>query len=126
FSNNCFKVRMDKIRPDGSARTKVSDGGSNCTPMGFEQSGDADPGFSSDGKTIYSSRGFPREPAGAPSGMNLTERRLYALSSDAWYPGKPETDLSLPSQPDCIEGVPKGSPDGKRVLLFRFCLEGAA
>ena len=53
--------------------------------------------------------------------MNLTERRLYAVSSEPWFPGKPETDLSLPSEPSCIEGVPKGSPDGKRVLLFRAC-----
>ena len=47
------------------------------------------------------------------------ERKLYAFTSDAWYPGKPETDLSLASEPVCIGGVPKGSPDGKRVLLVR-------
>ena len=117
-TDNCFKVRLDKIRPDGSARTKVTDGGPNCTPAGMEQSGDADPGFSADGKTIYSSRGFPRAPAGLPG---QTERRLYAFSSGAWTPGKVERDLSLPSAPDCVEGVPKGSPDGKRVLLFRAC-----
>jgi Tol biopolymer transport system component len=117
----CFKVRIDKIRPDGTARTQVTDGGPNCTPPGMEQSGDADPGFSADGLTIYSSRGFPRAPAGATA--SLTERKLYAFSSDAWYPGKPETDLSLPSEPSCIEGVPKASPDGKRVLLFRACFD---
>jgi Tol biopolymer transport system component len=119
--NGCFKVRTDKIRPDGSSRTQVSDGGPNCTPPGFEQSGDADPGWSSDGKTIYSSRGFPVPPANGPPGS--TERKLYAFSSDAWYPGKPEMDLSLPSQPSCIEGVPKGSPDGEYVLLFRICFD---
>ena len=118
FTNNCFKTRLDKIRPDGTARTQVTDGGPNCTPSGMEQSGDADPGFSADGKTIYSSRGFPRAPAGMPT---RTERRLYSFSSDAWTPGKVETDLSLPSAPDCIEGVPKGSPDDTRVLLFRAC-----
>jgi hypothetical protein len=118
FTNNCYKVRLDKIRPDGTARTKVTDGGPNCTPGGMEQSGDADPGFSADGRTIYSSRGFPRSPAGLPG---RTERRLYSFSSDAWTPGKVETDLSLPSAPDCVEGVPKGSPDGTRVLLFRAC-----
>ncbi len=118
FANNCFKVRLDKIRPDGTARTQVTDGGPNCTPMGMEQSGDADPGFSADGRTIYSSRGFPRAPAPPLGG---TERRLYSFSSDAWTTGKVETDLSLPSAPDCIEGVPKGSPDGTRVLLFRAC-----
>lgn len=118
YSNNCFKARLDKIRADGSHRTKVTDGGPNCTPPGMEQNGDADPGFSADGKTIYSSRGFPRAPAGLPG---ATERRLYAFSSGAWVPGKAERDLSLPSAPDCIEGVPKGSPDGKRVLLFRAC-----
>ncbi len=118
YTNNCFKVRLDKIRPDGTARTQVDDGGPNCTPNGMEQSGDADPGFSADGKTIYNSRGFPRAPAGMPT---ATERRLYSFSSDAFTPGKVETDLSLASAPDCIEGVPKGSPDGTRVLLFRAC-----
>lgn len=123
-TNNCFKVRLDKIRPDGTDRTQVTDGGPNCTPSGKEQSGDADPGFSADGKTIYSSRGFPWPPSGMPP--NSTERRLYSFSSDAWTPGKVESDLSLPSAPDCIEGVPKGSPDGTRVLLFRFCADDVA
>jgi len=118
-TDDCFKVRLDKIRPDGTARTKVTDGGPNCTPSGMEQSGDADPGFSADGQTIFISRGFPVAPAGGPP--NATERKLYAVSSAAWYPGKPEIDLSLPAQPSCIEGVPKGSPDGTRVLLFRAC-----
>jgi Tol biopolymer transport system component len=119
--NGCFKVRTDKIRPDGSSRTQVSDGGPNCTPTGAEQSGDADPGWSSDSKTIYSSRGFPVPPANGAPGS--TERKLYAFSSDAWYPGKPEMDLSLASEPSCIEGVPKGSPDGEHVLVFRLCFD---
>jgi Tol biopolymer transport system component len=119
--DGCFKVRTDKIRPDGTLRTQVSDGGPNCTPMGMEQSGDADPGWSADSGTIYSSRGFPRPPAGPPAGA--VERKLYSFSGDAWYPGKPEADLSLPSEPSCFEGVPKGSPDGKRVLLFRLCFD---
>jgi Tol biopolymer transport system component len=119
--NGCFKVRTDKIRPDGSQRTQVSDGGPNCTPPGLEQSGDADPGWSADGQTIYSSRGFPVPPAGAPP--NVVERKLYAFSSDAWYPGKPEVDLSLPSEPSCVEGVPKGSPSGTRILLSRGCFD---
>jgi dipeptidyl aminopeptidase/acylaminoacyl peptidase len=123
-TGGCFKVRLDKIRPDGTARTQVTDGGANCTPSGKEQSGDADPGFSADGRTIFTSRGFPAAPAGGPA--DATERRLYAVSSAAWYPGKPETDLSLPSQPSCIEGVPKGSPDGTRVLLFRACFGAGA
>jgi len=92
----CFKTGLAKMRPDGSSRTKVSDGGPNCTPMGMEQSGDADPGASADGKTIYSSRGFPTPPAGGPSGT--TERKLYAFSSEAWQEGKAELDLSLPSE----------------------------
>ena len=119
--NGCFKVRLDKIRPDGTARTKVTDGGPNCTPDGKEQSGDADPGFSADGRTIYTSRGFPVAPAGGQPVM--TERKLYAVGAAPWSAGKPETDLSLPAQPSCIEGVPKGSPDGKRVLLFRACFD---
>ncbi len=117
-TNDCFKSRMDRIRPDGTERSQVSDGGPHCTPPGKEQNGDADPGFSADGKTIYTSRGFPGAPAGLPDN---TVRRLYALSSDPWYPGKTETDLSLPAAADCIEGVPKGSPDGRYVLLFRYC-----
>jgi Tol biopolymer transport system component len=119
--DGCFKVRTDKIRPDGSSRTQVSDGGPNCTPTGAEQSGDADPGWSPDGKTIYSSRGFPVPPAGGQG----TERKLYAFSSDAWYPGKVETDLSLPSEPSCIEGVPKASPDGQHILVYRLCFDTA-
>jgi hypothetical protein len=128
----CFKVRMDKMKPDGTHRTKVSDGGASCTPQGFEQSGDADPGFSSDGSIIYTSRGLPKEPAGVPTvtaqqgQLVPTERKLVALSSDAWTPSKVETDLSLPSEPDCIEGVPKGSPDGERVLEFRMCFDKPA
>ena len=119
--DGCFKVRTDKIRPDGSERTKVSDGGPHCTPPGLEQSGDADPGWSADGRTIYSSRGFPGAPAGGPPGA--VERKLYTFSSDAWYPGKPEVDLSLKSEPSCIEGVPKGSPDGRLVLVSRLCFD---
>ncbi len=119
--DGCDKVRIDKIRPDGSARTQVTDGGPNCTPMGLEQSGDADPGLSHDGQTVYSSRGFPAPPSGGATGD--VERKLYAISSDAWTPGKVERDLSLPSEPSCIEGVPKGSPDGTRILLFRACFD---
>lgn len=118
---HCAKARLDKMRPDGSQRTPVTDGGPNCTPNGLEQSGDADPGWSADGTTIYSSRGFPRPPAGLPAGA--VERRIYAVSSQAWYPGKPEVDISLAGQPNCVEGVPKGSPDGKRLLLFRACFD---
>jgi dipeptidyl aminopeptidase/acylaminoacyl peptidase len=114
----CFKVRLDKMRPDATERTKVTDGGPSCTPPGLEQSGDADPGFSADGRTIYSSRGLPMRVPGFPQ---LTVRHLYAFSSDAWTPGKPEVDLSAASKGGCIAGVPKGSPDGTRVLLFLFC-----
>jgi hypothetical protein len=125
-SNTCFKTRLDKIRPDGTQRTQVTDGGPSCTPPGMEQSGDADPGFSADGATIYTSRGFPSSPPGFSSsssgGPGATMRKLYALSSAAWYQGKPEQDLSLATAPDCIEGVPKGSPDGARVLLYRMCM----
>jgi hypothetical protein len=87
----------------------------------MEQSGDADAGFSPDGGTIYTSRGLPRAPAGAAP--PVTERKLVALASDAWSPTKLERDLSLPTHPDCIEGVPKASPDGTRVLEFRACFD---
>jgi Tol biopolymer transport system component len=122
-SGPCFKVRLDKVRPDGSERTKVSDGGTSCTPTGMEQSGDADPGFSADGQTIYTSRGLPRSPAGASP--PVTERKLVSLSSAAWSPGKLEADLSLASEPDCVEGVPKGSPDGTQILDYRLCFDAS-
>jgi len=95
--------------------------GKSCTPSGVEAIGDADPGWSSDGRIIYSSRGLPVPPAGAASPAS-SKRKLNAFSSDAWTSAKVEQDLSLPSEPSCIEGVPKGSPDGKRILLFRVCL----
>jgi len=119
--NGCFKTRTDKIRPDGSRRTKVSDGGPYCTPAGREQSGDADPGWSADGRTIYSSRGFPVPPVNGPLGS--VERKIYAFSSNPWHPGKAEVDLSIPSELNCIEGVPKGSPDGKLLLVSRGCFD---
>jgi hypothetical protein len=115
--NNCFKVRLDKMRPDGTSRTQVTDGGPNCSPPGMEPYGDADPGFSADGQTIYSSRGLSPVP-GAPA---QTLRHLYAVSSSAWTPGKPETDLSLATYPDCVVGVPKGSPDGTQILVYLRC-----
>lgn len=117
-NSTCFKTRLDKIRPDGTERTQVTDGGPNCTPAGMEQNGDADPGYSADGATIYTSRGLPTPPPGIPGG---TVRKLYAVSSGAWFPGKQERDLSWSPAPDCIEGVPKGSPEGTRIVLFRAC-----
>ena len=117
-SGDCFKTRLDKMRPDGTERTQVTDGGPNCTPAGREQSGDADPAFSPDGATVYTSRGFPYSSPGLPGS---TVRKLYAVASDAWYPGKPEEDLSDSSAPDCIDGVPKASPDARRILVFRGC-----
>jgi Tol biopolymer transport system component len=116
-TNNCFKVRLDKIRPDGTSRTQVTDGGPNCTPAGMEQYGDSDPGFSADGQTIYSSRGLSPLPADPTQ----TLRHLYSFSSGAYTPGKVETDLSIGSKADCKVGVPKGSPDGSQILVFLFC-----
>ncbi|WP_293903552.1 hypothetical protein [Phenylobacterium sp.] len=116
--DGCFKVRLDRIRPDGSQRTRITDGGPNCTPPGLEQSGEADPGISPDGKTIYSSRGLPRI---VPGTANATVRHLFKFSSDPYTPGKVETDLSQAAKADCIAGVPKVSPGGDRIALFLFC-----
>ena len=116
-TGGCLKVRVDKIRPDGSSRTQVTNGGPNCTPPNMEPYGDADPGLSADGKTVYSSRGLSPLPADHAQ----TLRHLYAYSSDAYTPGKVETDLSIASKPDCTVGVPKGSPDGTQILVFLFC-----
>ncbi len=126
--------RVDKMRPDGSERTQLTDGGSSCTPPGKEAIGDADPGWSSDGQTIYSSRGLALVPPGLPASSLVTERKLYAFSSAPWVADKPETDLSLTSEPACVEGVPKGSPQGsfqgspdsQRILLFRACFDDGA
>jgi hypothetical protein len=107
------------MRLDRSQRTPLTDGAPNYTPNGQEQSGDADPAWSADGTTVYTSRGFPWPPAGLPVGA--VERRIYAVSGRAWYPGKPEKDVSPPSGPSGVEGVHKGSPDGRRLLLFRAC-----
>jgi hypothetical protein len=101
----------------------VSDGGQDCTPPGKEAIGDADPGWSGDGQTIYSSRGLALVPAGLPATSLVTERKLYAFSSDPWVAGKPETDLSPSSEPACVEGVPNGSPDGQQIALFRMCYD---
>jgi hypothetical protein len=120
---SCFKTRLDVIRPDGTLRTQVTDGGPSCTPDGREQSGDADPGFFRDGDRIVSSRGLPRAPTGAPDA--ITARRTVAMASSAWYAGKPETELSDPQEPDCVEGVPKPSPHDDRILLFRACYDRA-
>jgi dipeptidyl aminopeptidase/acylaminoacyl peptidase len=116
-TNSCLKVRLDKIRPDGSARTQVTDGGPNCTPPNMEPYGDADPGISADGTTVYSSRGLSPLPANPTQ----TLRHLYTYSSDAYTAGKVETDLSIATKPECVVGVPKGSPDGTQILVFLFC-----
>jgi hypothetical protein len=111
-TNGCFKARIDKIQPDGSARTKVTDGGPDCTPEGSPSpTGDADPGWSADGRTIFTSRGL------GPHAV----RHLFAVSSEAWTPGKPETDLYSAADGECGALTPKGAPDGNRILLVRGC-----
>jgi hypothetical protein len=73
--NGCLKVRTDKIRPDGSTRTQVTDSGPNCTPAGSEPSGDADPGLERGFQDHLWFKGFPVPPAGGPA---VTQRKLYA------------------------------------------------
>jgi hypothetical protein len=114
----CFKVRIDRIRPNGSGRTRITDGGPYCTPPGFQPTGDADPGISPDGKTIYSSRGLPVTVPGFPS---VQIRHLYKFSSEPYVPGKLETDLSRGAKSECVAGVPKVSPGGRLVSLFLLC-----
>jgi hypothetical protein len=117
-SGGCFKVRTDRMRPSGAERARISDGGPNCTPNGLQQSGDADPGISPDGTTIYSSRGLPRTVPGRP---DETLRHLYRFSSAPFTPGKVETDLSGPAKPNCVAGVPKVSPGGRDIALYLNC-----
>jgi hypothetical protein len=121
-TNDCLKVRLDRIRPDGTSRTPVTDGGPNCTPPNREPYGDADPGLSADGQTVYSSRGLSPLPADSTQ----TLRHLYAYASSAYTAGKVETDLSIAMKPDCTVGVPKGSPDGARILVALFCPDDPA
>jgi Tol biopolymer transport system component len=119
--NACFKTHLDVIRPDGTERTQVTDGGPSCTPEGREQSGDADPGFFRDGDRIASSRGLPHAPTGAPDA--ITARRTVVVANSPWVAGKPETELDVPGEPDCVEGVPKPSPHDDRILLYRSCFD---
>ncbi len=114
----CFKARIDRMRPNGTGRVRISAGGPNCRPPGLEPSGDADPGISPDGKTIYSSRGLPRAVPGLPG---VTVRHLFKFSSEPYVPGKMEADLSLGGKSDCVAGVPKVSPSGRLVSLFLLC-----
>jgi hypothetical protein len=67
----------------------------------MEPYGDADPGISADGQTVYSSRGLSPLPAHPTQ----TLRHLYAYSSAAYAPGKVENDLSIATKPDCTVGV---------------------
>ncbi len=120
----CFKTRIDRIRPDGTARTQITDGGPSCTPPGLEQSGDADPGISPDGLTIYSSRGLPRNVPGAGPGQAV--RHLYRIDATPWLPGKPETDISATTRDACVAGVPKVSPDNALIAFFQFCADDPA
>jgi Tol biopolymer transport system component len=121
--SGCRKARLDKLRPDGSKRTQLTDGGGSCTPEGMDLIGDADPAVSPDGRTVYSSRGFARAVAGT---SQRAERRLYAFSSTAWTAAKPATDLTPGPAAGCLEALPKVSPDGTQLLLYRECLEGDA
>lgn len=119
--DGCRKSRIDRIRPDGSERTGITDGGPFCTPPGLEAVGDADPGISPDGRMLYSSRGLPESVPGFPM---VTVRHLYRVSTEPYFPGKPEENLSLGGAQDCIAGVPKVSPAGDRVALYLICLAG--
>lgn len=122
--NDCVKVRIDRIRPNGANRTQITAGGPSCTPAGFnEPTGDADPGISPDGKTLYSSRGLPVHVPGIPG---ATLRHLYTFSSAPYYSGKPETDLSGAMEPNCGVGVPKISPGGAELLVSFMCADDMA
>jgi dipeptidyl aminopeptidase/acylaminoacyl peptidase len=121
--SGCRKTRLDKLRPDGSTRTQVTDGGRDCTPQGMELLGDADPAVSPDGRSVYSSRGLVRSLPGTP---RRAARHLYAFSSTAWTAAKSARDLTPGPAPGCIETLPKISPDGRQLLLHRECREGDA
>ena len=114
----CAKVRIDRIRPDGSSRTQITNGGANCSTPNQELTGDADPAISPDGTTMYSSRGLASETPGIPG---HTLRHLYTFSSAPYVVGKTETDISATLKPNCIAGVPKVSPSGSQVAVFLLC-----
>jgi Tol biopolymer transport system component len=116
--DGCAKVRMDRIRPDGTSRTQITNGGPNCSSPNQELTGDADPAISPDGTTMYSSRGLGSETPGLPG---HTLRHLYTFSSAPYVAGKPETDISGTLKPSCIAGVPKVSPNGLQIAVFLLC-----
>lgn len=122
-TNGCEKVRIDRMRSDGTGRVKITDGGPNCAPAGFQDIGDADPGISPDGRWIYSSRGLPRRVPGFP---DTIIRHLFRISTDPYTPDKTEEDLGQGVADNCIAGVPKVAPDGVRIALFLFCPNDAA
>jgi hypothetical protein len=116
--NGCLNVRIDRLRPDGTARTQITNGGTQCSLPNHEPAGDADPGISPDGSTLYSSRGLASDVPGLPG---HTLRHLYTFSSAPYTPGKVETDLTATLKPNCIAGVPKVSPHGSQVAVFLLC-----
>jgi hypothetical protein len=122
-TGGCLKVRVDRIRPDGTQRTQIDDGGPNCSLPGMEPAGDADPGISPDGSTLYSSRGLATSAPGLPG---HTLRHLYSFSTQPYVPGKPEVDLTSALKPGCIAGVPKVSPAGTTIALFLLCEDDPA
>jgi Tol biopolymer transport system component len=114
----CAKVRIDRIRPDGTSRTQITDGGPDCSTPNQELTGDADPAISPDGTTMYSSRGLA---SGTPGLGGHTLRHLYTFSSAPYVAGKTETDISGALKPGCLAGVPKVSPNGQQVAVFILC-----
>lgn len=115
-TNNCFKVRLDKIRPDGTSRTQVTDGGPNCTPPNIEPYGDADPGISADGQTVYSSRGLSPLPADPKQ----TLRHLYAYRAAPTLPARSKPTSAWPRTPTARSASPKARRTASRFLSFSF------
>ena len=103
--------RIEKIRVDGAQRTVVSSGGKFLSLSGKRKGellGDVDPTFSPDGAMIWSARRL----GGGRS-------HLFAYGAGDYYGGKAEIDMNWTVHPGAVEGTPKFSPDGRRLVLSR-------
>jgi hypothetical protein len=76
----------------------------------MEPYGDADPGISADGQTVYSSRGLSPLPANPTQ----TLRHLYAYSSGAYTPARSKPTSASPPTPTASSASPKALRTARR------------
>jgi hypothetical protein len=79
--NGCFNLRTDKIRPDGTSRTQVSDGGPNCL-----YSFASEPWFSSKPESDLSFASEPSCIEGIPKGRLMETESSYSVNASTCLP----------------------------------------